>query len=687
MHYWIKLKNILHCNKIILLILSFTIVYVYLYCNKEVTVNSDYIEFTGVIENIKYTSDNAQIYIKGKELVLANKYSIDTSFKDSIKIGNKVKVYGKVNVPINNTNFNTFNYRRYLLSKKIRLTITVDKLEILNTRENIFYLTKDRLKSILLKNKEYPYLNAFILGDTSYLSEDIKNSYLTNGISHLFSVSGMHAGFLSSIILFLLNKISKKKNLNHIILFIILFFYTFLVGFTPSIMRSVIFMMLLFCKKKLNLNISTFKLYIFMTCMFLIYNPYYIYSIGFMYSFTISGFLIYYSKLIQKKGYFQKILIISLIAFLASFPISLYNNFELNFFSPILNLMFVPLVTLIIFPLSFIVLFIPSLVTVYSALISVLEHISLWCSSTISYSFIFGKPFIIMIVFYYVSVVMILNDHKRKLGYALLSLLLVIQYNSKIFLSSVRITMLDVGQGDSLLLELPFNKGNILIDTGGLVNSSYSLSKNITIPYLKSLSIKKIDYLILSHGDYDHMGDAINLVNNFKVKNVIFNCGEFNKLETNLINELKSKNIKYYFCINELDISNYKLKFLNTKVYDDENNNSSVIYLNYNNYKFLFMGDASQEREKDILEKYNLTNIDFLKVGHHGSNTSSSKVFIDSINPKYSLISVGKNNRYGHPNKEVLNNLENSKIYRTDQDRSIMLKIKNNKLKIKTGGQ
>ncbi len=687
MHYWIKLKNILHCNKIILLILSFTIVYVYLYCNKEVTVNNDYVEFTGVIENIKYTSDNAQIYIKGKELVLANKYSIDTSFKDSIKIGNKVKVYGKVNIPTNNTNFNTFNYRKYLLSKKIRFTITVDKLEILNTKQNIFYLTKDKLKSILLQSKEYPYLNAFILGDTSYLSENIKNSYLTNGISHLFSVSGMHVGFLSSIILSLLNKISKKKNLNHIILFIILFFYTYLVGFTPSIMRSVIFMMLLFCKKKLNLNISTFKLYIFMTCMFLIYNPYYIYSIGFMYSFTISGFLIYYSKLIQKKGYFQKILIISLIAFLASFPISLYNNFELNFFSPILNLVFVPLVTLIIFPLSFIVLFIPNLITVYSALISILEHISLWCSSTISYSFIFGKPFIIVITFYYILVVMILNNYKRKFSYIILSLLLVTQYNSKIFLSSVRITMLDVGQGDSLLLELPFNKGNILIDTGGLVNSSYSLSKNITIPYLKSLSIKKIDYLILSHGDYDHMGAAINLVNNFKIKNVIFNCGEFNKLETNLINELKSKNIKYYSCLNELDISKYKLRFLNTKVYDDENNNSSVIYLNYNNYKFLFMGDASQEREKDILEKYNLTNIDFLKVGHHGSNTSSSKVFIDSINPKYSLISVGKNNRYGHPNKEVLNNLENSKIYRTDQDRSIMLKIKNNKLKIETGGQ
>ena len=112
MHYWIKLKNILHCNKLLLLILSFTIVYVYLYCNKEVTVNNNYVEFIGVIENIKYSSNNAQIYMKGKELVLANKYSIDTNFKYDIKIGNKVKVYGKVSIPTDNTNFNTFNYRK-----------------------------------------------------------------------------------------------------------------------------------------------------------------------------------------------------------------------------------------------------------------------------------------------------------------------------------------------------------------------------------------------------------------------------------------------------------------------------------------------------------------------------------------------------------------------------------------------
>jgi len=123
---------------------------------------------------------------------------------------------------------------------------------------------------------------------------------------------------------------------------------------------------------------------------------------------------------------------------------------------------------------------------------------------------------------------------------------------------------------------------------------------------------------------------------------------------------------------------------LNSGDYGNENDNSNVIYTKLNGYKFMFMGDASSTTKKEIMSIYNLPNIDVLKVGHHGSKTSTGKNFIDEINPKYSIISVGKNNRYGHPNDKVLDNLEDSKIYRTDKDGSIMFKIKNNKLEIET---
>lgn len=155
-------------------------------------------------------------------------------------------------------------------------------------------------------------------------------------------------------------------------------------------------------------------------------------------------------------------------------------------------------------------------------------------------------------------------------------------------------------------------------------------------------------------------------------------------MEKELIKVLDKKKIKYYSCIKELNIDNNKFHFLQTKYYDNENDNSNVIYTELDGYKFMFMRDAGIDKEKDILNKYNLSNVDVLKVGHHGSKTSSSKEFINVINPKYSIISVEKNNRYGHPNKEALNNLEGSKIYRTDEDGSIMFKIKNNELKIET---
>ena len=160
------------------------------------------------------------------------------------------------------------------------------------------------------------------------------------------------------------------------------------------------------------------------------------------------------------------------------------------------------------------------------------------------------------------------------------------------------------------------------------------------------------------------MGEAINLVEHFKVEKVIFNCGEFNELEEELIRILDKKKIPYYSCIKELNIDDNKLYFLNNKNYGNENDNSSVIYTKLNHHKFLFMRNAGVEVEEDLIEKYNIKDIEVLKVGHHGSKTSSSEEFINEINPKYSIVSVGKNNRYGYPNEEVLENLNESKIYR-----------------------
>lgn len=671
-----KLKNILQCNYIFYILLVLSLIYSFIFIN-FIIVKSEYKDsdknLYGTVIDYKKSKDKTTIWVKGKEKVLVNYYSdINVSY------GDYIYVYGVFKKPKENGNFNLFNYKRYLLSNKINYVVTASKITIIKKNDNVFYTLKNNLlKRIESANRSKGYILAFLYADKSLIEKDVYTKYQKIGVSHLFAVSGMHVSLISIVLLKLLNKIKERKR--YIIVSIFLSIYLFLTNFTISMVRATFQFILFFINKSFKLNIDNSNLVILPFLILVIINPYNIYNIGFLFSFIISFTLIRCSKLIKGK-FIIKSLKTSLISFFSSMPVLINNFFEVNFLGIILNIIYIPFVSYILFPLSLVTVLFPSLDNILYMFISYFEKITDFFSNIKFLSFPMCKMNIFLIIIYYIIFIYILKRKKNliyKIIILIISLIFLIN-NGRIVNNEVSI--LDVGQGDSSLIRLK-NK-NILIDTGGNIN--YDISKNILIPYFKSVGIKKIDYLVLTHGDYDHMGEAINLVENFKVEKVIFNCGPYNDLEQELIKVLDKKKIKYYSCIKELNIDNNKLYFLQTKEYDNENENSNVIYTELNGYKFMFMGDAGVEKEKDILEKYNVSKIDVLKIGHHGSKTSSDKSFIDEMNPKYSVISVGKNNRYGHPNKEVLNNLDNSKIYRTDQDGSIMFKIKNNKLKLKT---
>ena len=671
-----KLKNILQCNYIFYVLLVLSLISSFIFIN-FIIIKSEYKDsdknLYGTVMDYKKSKDKTTIWVKGKEKVLVNYYSdINVSY------GDYIYVYGVFKKPKENGNFNLFNYKRYLLSNKINYVVTASKIIVIKKNDNVFYTLKNNLlRKIENANKSKGYILAFLYADKSLIEKDVYTKYQKIGVSHLFAVSGMHVSLISIVLLKLLNKIKERKR--YIIVSIFLSIYLFLTNFTISMVRATFQFILFFINKSFKLNIDNSNLVLLLFSILVIINPYNIYNIGFLFSFIISFTLIRCSKLIKGK-FIIKSLKTSLISFFSSMPVLINNFFEVNFLGIILNIIYIPFVSYILFPLSLVTVLFPSLDNILYMFISYFEKITDFFSNIKFLSFSICKMNIFLIIIYYIIFIYILKRKKSlvyKIIIAIISLIFLIN-NGRIVNSEVSI--LDVGQGDSSLIRLK-NK-NILIDTGGNIN--YDISKNILIPYFKSVGIKKIDYLVLTHGDYDHMGEAINLVENFKVEKVIFNCGSYNDLENELIEVLDKKKIKYYSCIKELNIDNNKLHFLQTKEYDNENENSNVIYTELNGYKFVFMGDAGVEKEKDILEKYNVSKIDVLKIGHHGSKTSSDKNFIDEMNPKYSVISVGKNNRYGHPNKEVLNNLDNSKIYRTDQDGSIMFKIKNNKLKIET---
>ena len=627
--------------------------------------------FIGIVTKVIIKNEKVTIYVKNKETVIATYYDS----KCNLKLGDKVKVLGSFKTPSTNTTEYLFDYRKYLKVRRIFYLIEVDSIKVIKSNRNIYYYLKQKIIDRLDYN---PYLFTFILGDKSYLESNIKRSYQSNGISHLFSISGMHTALLISII----NKLLKRFKLSEKNMFLsttfILIIYLFLVGLSPSILRAVLFY-IIFSLNTINyFYIKPTNLFFIVLNISLLVNPYYIYDIGYLYSYSISFALIKTLNNIQSNNYFKTLFKTSILSLLISLPITLYNFYEINILSIIYNLIFIPLVSLIIFPLSLIVVIIKPLLPIYNCLVNILELLSLSLSKITIGKLVFKRLPIYIYIIYFIILIVYLYKPK-KLIISIFFILLSIHYFIPYFDSNY-LKIVDVGQGDSSLIH--YNKKNILIDTGGITsyyrNTDGLVFNNTLSPLFKSSGIKRINYLILTHGDYDHMGEAINIVKNFKVDKVIFNCGEYNYLEKELIKVLNKKRINYYTCINELKLDDNKLYFLQTKDFNDENDNSNVIYMELNSYKFLFMGDASVTTEKEILKDYDLPKIDVLKVGHHGSKTSSSEEFIDTIDPKYSIISVGKDNKFGHPNKEVLENLKESKIYRTDKKGTITFRLGNN---------
>ena len=626
----------------------------------------------GIITKIKKDNNKTVLDIKAKK-----KYRVTLYKNLNYSLGDKVHVKGIFKTADNNTVFNLFNYRKYLLSKNIKLIGENVSVSLVSKNDNFLYKIKNKIIYHIDKYKSKNYLSLFILGDNSYMEDDIIKTYRNIGISHLFSISGMHVNLFVVILNFLLKKVKRKDA----IIVSFLLFLLFLTNYTESLLRCTFFIILSDINKLFKLKIKSTYLLVITAFILLFINPYLIYSVGFLFSTIITFFIILSRNLMKKRGYIKKSIIMSSICFLASIPIISSNFFKVNLLTPVFNVIFIPIVSLIIFPFGILTFILPFLDNAYFMLTSFLEKLANFTCNINMFTFALSKTNITIIFLYYLFLYLMIKKNKKYVLFYLT--LLFININSRFLIIKPFVTFLDVGQGDSNVIVMPGGK-TILIDTAGSYTMNGKIVNNRLIPYLNSIGINKIDYLILTHGDYDHMGESESLVKNFKVKNIIFNCGEYNDLENELIEVLDRKKIKHYSCIKELNIGKYKLQFLNTKEYDNENDNSNVIYFNYKSLKFLFMGDSGINKEKDILRKYNISNMDVLKVGHHGSKTSSSKDFIDEINPKYSIISVGKNNRYGHPNKEVLNNLEDSKIFRTDQDGSIMFKINNNRLKIET---
>lgn len=661
-----RLKIVLQCNWLFYIIFVISLLYSFIRIgigySSKIEVND--VVVGKVIEIVKKDSTN-KLVINGKEKVIV--YYNDIG---NIELGDVLEVSGEYSTIKENTIFNNFNYKSYLYNKRIFHVIYADRVNIIKKNKNVVYFLKNYIINRSDSFSNNGYIKAFIIGDKNDL--DAYSMFQENGISHLFALSGMHISLLSM----LLYKLFDKCRYKELIVISFLLFYVTLTNLSASILRTIVFFIILKVNKRYDLNMSTKNSLLLTVSLIIMYNPLIIYDIGFLYSAVVTYGLIISTKY-YKKNYFINLLLTSSIALLFSLPITLYNNYELNIMSILNNLINVPLVTYVIYPLSLLTFIFRFLEPIYNLSILVLEGIN-GLTSLLNLNIVIPKVSILFYLLYYFFILLFIKSNNIK--YIMLSILLVLSFKFIPLLNPYyNIYFVDVGQGDSSLIT--YRNNVVMIDTGGIRNKTVS---DGSIRLLKSLGYSKINYLIITHGDYDHMGDAINIINSIRVDKVVFNCGKHNELESNLIDVLDRKKIPYYSCINKLSINSSKLYFLNNGKYDNENDNSSVVYSQIGSYKFLFMGDAGIEVEKDIINNYNLSNIDVLKVGHHGSKTSSGSDFISVINPRFSIISVGENNRYGHPNNSVLDNLSSSRIYRTDLNGSVVFRVKNSRLSVKT---
>ena len=498
-------------------------------------------------------------------------------------------------------------------------------------------------------------LSSLLFADSLYDLEENK-ALSSLGLSSLLSLSGFHLSFFFRVMKRLLGE--KREKLSNILEGVFLVFFLFLSGFRYSIRRIFLLYALSILQRKKIIDLSRLDRVSVVALIFLFFEPYSLISAAFYTPFPLLFLLAFFPQKRDStwKGRITFFLFISLFYF----PYRLYQNNGFSFLSPIFQGILVPYSHLL-FLFSLLLLVIPPLGFVLNYLVQGFLSIATFFSQN-SYPLTSGKPPILFLILYYIVLFLLFLFLRYSFPNPIKKASLVLVTSSLLLfvpdvLPHQEITFIDVDQGDATLVR--YQRSNILIDTGGKKN--VDLAVECLIPYFESRKITSLDAVILTHDDFDHCGARESLEKNFSVKNVYWQT-DFLKQKNQIIN------------INGLEIQN-----LNTYVNDssEDNDKSGVYAFTIHKKKILIMGDAPKAVEKKILISHPNEKADILKVGHHGSNTSTSEEFIRAVEPEVAIISCGTNNSYGHPHKETLNTLNkyNVKIRRTDKEGSIIIRL------------
>ena len=597
----------------------------------------------------------------------------------------EIELEGKLSEPEGQRNFGGFDYQAYLKTQGIYQTLTIKSIQSMkqvsswDIGEN---LSSIRRKAVVWIKTHFPdpmrnYMTGLLLGHLDTDFEEMNELYSSLGIIHLFALSGMQVGFFMDAFKKLLLRLGLTQEKLKWLTYPFSLIYAGLTGFSASVIRSLLQKLLAQhgVKGLDNFALTVLVLFIIMPNFFLTAGG--VLSCAYAFILTMTSKEGEGLKAVARESLVISLGILPILSFyFAEFqPWSILLTFVFSF---LFDLVFLPLLS-ILFALSFLYPVIQ-----LNFIFEWLEGMIRFVSQVASRPLVFGQPNAWLLVLLLISLALVYDLRKNIKRRAVLSLLITgLFFLTKHPLEN-EITMLDVGQGESIFLR-DVNGKTILIDVGGKAESDKKIEKwqekattsnaqRSLIPYLKSRGVAKIDQLILTNTDKEHVGDLLEVTKAFHVGEILVSKGSLKQKE--FVAELQATQTKVSsVSVGEnLPIFGSQLEVLSPRKMGDGNHEDSlVLYGKLLDKYFLFTGNLEEKGEKDLLKQYPDLEVDVLKASQHGSKKSSSSAFLEQLKPEFTLISVGKNNRTKLPHQETLTRLEgiNSKVYRTDQHGAI----------------
>ena len=742
-------------------VIFFTLIMGFMLMSNEITTRNhiyDLKENTVIVQGKMYKIENTafgtNIYLKGVEVengeksVSVKRIFVNTEKIPNVKIGNIIKVRGKLRQFEEAANKGNFDSRKYYLSLGFYGKIEAGTIEVINSdysgiRQGLYELRMEiieRLEKLCSDNKgifsiinnKNGIIGAIILGDKTDLDSDIKELYSVSGIAHILAISGLHISFIGMAIYRLLRRRFRFLFSAAVSIPVVLSF-GIMSGFGISTIRAIIMFILKIIGEVLGRKYDAITAISLAGLVLLVQNPFVVCNSGFQMSFgaiiAIVLILPIVEEILNTDNKIIKVLSANFTISLVMNPILAWNYYELPTFSFLLNIVVVPLMSVVIVS-SIAGIFCSCIMFGFGKAVifpgcGILELYTFLCNiinkSSVA-SIVVGQPKVTIIIVYYAILLVVLfglknirtkytraekerNIIKKETGLVLekkakkerrikgqnvkLRLACIVGFlllNCLIYYipnPGFYITFINVGQGDGILIHGD-NGTKVMVDGGS--TSEKQVAKNCIVPYLKAEGIGTIDYSIITHTDKDHISGILEILENnnsnrIRIKNLVMpDINMKDDTYNELIEKAKLKkiNVLYIKKGDTLSLGKTKIKCIypeTTTTASDKNDYCTVLSVKNKTSKILLTGDISKEIEEKIKDDIE-ENYTVLKVAHHGSNYSSSEKFLKKVNPKYSIISVGKNNSYGHPGNETMERLrkQGGVIYRTDEKGGITIR-------------